>query len=301
MSRPTTLSLYSANNSATLPHQRTLRFPTPLDLTDCEVAIDRLQVPISWPNVNALNQTFQYVWPGDGNTYTVVLQPGELSPAAISAALAGVQFNHGHYLYNSTTGVYSYFLFLAFNPVVYRTTITAYPLPSAMPSGFAYGTSVDGTPSWTLPSTPQTPQLVVPPIPSNGYGSLQPFGAPPPTTSFSTLIGVVPGSYPPTAPYVAQYTYAGTAAPSSLVQTVLVSCDRVNSVFNSNTNLLYSFTPSAGYGDLQDEQPPFPHWMPCGGGKVQSLTVSLLDQGSNPLILNDPNIHIRLSVRKRLL
>ena len=300
MSHQTTLSLYSANNSATAPHQRTLRFPTPLDLTDCELAVDRLQVPISWPNVNSQNNTFSYVWPGDGQTYAVVLQPGELSPAAISAALAGIMFSHGHYLYNSNTGVYQYFLFLAFNPVVYRTSITAYPLPTSMPSGFTYGTSTDDTPSWTLPSTSTTPQLIVPPIASNGYGNLQPLGSPAPTTSFSTLVGVLPGSYPPTTPYTTQYTYAGTAAPSSLVQTVLLSCDRVNSVYNSNTNLLYSFTPSAGYGDLQDEQPPFPQWMPCGGGKVQSLTVSLLDQSSNPLILNDPNVHIRLTVRKRL-
>ena len=294
---PLTLSLYSANNAATLPHQRTLRFHSPLDLVDCEMALERLQLPISWPNVNSANGYFSYIWV-DGQTYAVTLQPGELSQAAIAAALQQTLFANGHYLVNASTGVTNYYLGLQWNSNLYRTVITATPLPTSMPSGFAYGTSLSGAPAWTLPSSAKSPQLVVPPLVDNNYGALQPFGQAPPTTSFSTLVGVVPGTYPASSSSVL-YATAGTLAPSSLVSTVLVACDRVNSAFNSNTNLLYSFTPSAGYANLCDEQPSTPQWLPCGGGKAQSLTLSLLDQNGMPLQLLDPSVHVRLTIRRR--
>ena len=294
---PVTLSLYSANNAATLPHQRTLRFFTPFDMADCEIALERLQLPISWPNVSSANNTFSYIWV-DGQTYAVTLQPGELSQAAISAALQQTLFANGHYLVNASTGITNYYLSLQWNSNLYRTVITATPLPGTMPSGFAYGTSLSGAPAWTLPSTPKSPQLVVPPLLDNGYGALQPYGQAPPTTSFSTLVGVVPGTYP-AAPSSVLYATAGTLAPASLVSTVIVACDRVSCSHNTLASVLYSFTPSAGFANLQDESPSTPQWMACSGGRVGSVTISLLTQDMLPLQLLDPSVHIRLTIRRR--
>lgn len=294
---PLTVALYNANNVATASHIRTIRFMSPLDLTDCELAVERLQVPISWPNVNSMNAAFSYVWV-DSKSYTVTLQPGELSLAAIASALQLAQFSNGHYLANSTTGASNYYLSLAFNSNLYRTVLTALPLPSSMPSGFTYGTSLSGAPAWSLPSSPQSAQLVIPPIPANGYGAQQPFGRAPSTTSFSALIGVAPGSYPP-APSAVPYATAGTAAPMNLVQTVLVTCDRASCPYNTNNNLVYSFIPSAGYADLQDEQPSTPQWTTCISGKTLTLSVAFHDQNGMPLQLLDPAVHVRLTIRKR--
>ena len=100
-----------------------MRFATPLDLAGCEMALDRLQLPVSWPNVNSLNNTFSYQWV-DGKTYQVILNaPSEQTIAGIAQYLQLVMFNNGHYIINTATGAITYYLSLAFNQNLYRTTI----------------------------------------------------------------------------------------------------------------------------------------------------------------------------------
>ena len=222
---PLTLSLYSANNVASMPHMRTLRFATPVDFSNTEIALDRLQLINSWPNVNAQDGTFSYTWI-DGTTYTVQLVAGEWNLPAINSQLQATMAANGHILQptaQNTAGSPMYFLSIAFSQVLYRTVLTATPLPTTMPSGYQYGTSTTGAPAWQLPSQPKAPQLNIPQPQAllSSYYTI-PTVSTPRAPSFSGLIGVPPGTYP-SAP---SFQTVGLMAPTSLVNTVLVTCDR---------------------------------------------------------------------------
>ena len=294
---PVTISVYQGNNVATQAHQRTIRFSEPIDLTGTEICLNRISIPVSWPNVTSQNNSFAYVW-SDGQTYPVVIASGEYTISALAAAFTSQMMADGHYLINPSTGATMFFLLITFAQNLYRTVLTALPVPTTMPSGYTYGTSTNGTASWTLPSTSTTPQFIIPAIPVSPYGNLQPYGLPPPTVSFSSLIGVTSGTYPAT-PSSVPYAYVATQAPSNPVSLIAVTCDRVFSAFNSNSNLLYAFTATAGFGVVQDEQPQFGQWAQAGGGWATTLTFSLLDQLGAPLLLNDPAVHLRFTIRKR--
>ena len=111
------------------------------------------------------NNTFSYQW-ADGKTYQVILNaPSEQTIPGIAQYLQVVMFNNGHYIINTATGAVIYYLSLAFNQILYRTTISATPLPTTMPANSTYGTSTSAAQAWTLPSSPNIPSSLSLPLP----------------------------------------------------------------------------------------------------------------------------------------
>jgi hypothetical protein len=149
------------------------------------VALADLSLPYTWPNVGSVfpyqSNSFQYVWV-DGNTYTVTLPQDWYNADTLSAYLQQVMTVNGHYLQSSSTSSPNlYYLSMTSNFAAgNRTVLTCTPVPSSLPA--TYSIPSGAAPAWSLPSTPKTPQFIIPGMAS---GNSAPY-------TFSSLIGVLP-------------------------------------------------------------------------------------------------------------
>jgi hypothetical protein len=262
---------------ATGTNQLSMKLRQSFQAASCEVALKDFSLRISWPNVSPLynNTTFSYVWI-DGTTHQVVLPSSQLNVDSINLFLQTVFVANGHYLASTTSGANLYFMSLAFDQVFLRTLLTCSLVPTSAPTGFALPAGA----GWMFPVSPVVPQFVVPAIPLA-------FNNQPSLTSFSSLIGLVPGTYPLTVS--ATFQTLGTSPPAlNTVQRVFVLLDKAINRFQPGAALqtaIYSFPVVQPFGELQREQPPKWSWTTLVDGPVEFLTMALVDQSGNALPL----------------
>lgn len=296
--------LFNQQNNATPPsttggyaNKFTINLPQNLVLRNAEVALSNLFCYYSWFNVKVeyANNTFQYSIPGVGGPYTVTLPDGIYSFADVNGYLKTAMKTNGHYLVD-TNGLEVYYLSLASNATYYKVTLTATPLPSALPLG------------WTNPAgvmvlsgaTVYCPQLIVPAAtPAAGDANL--IGR----SSFSKLIGFVPGSYPSTATTATTYYRNSDAVPLlTMTNNINVSCSLVNTSFINPLagSFVYTFTPvNATSGSQLAQVPSNLNFFPAVDINASQVSIQLLDDNFLPLQVLDPAITCTLIIRQQTL
>ena len=258
----TIISLFPSNNTSSAPGQFIYQSNVgPLSFNSkSKIALSKLSLNYSWRNVTVAynNNSISYKWLG--TSYVVSINDGCYSIDDISSTIQNTMKLNGHYLLNTTTNVEMYFLTLASNTTFSGIQLTCIPIPTTMPTGF----SLPSNAVWALPSTAQTPQLVVP------------------STNISTLLGYTAGIYPPST-ISSEYQTLSTSPPVLFpVQSIQVLCNCVVNRFNPN--MLYSFQPSGIYDSLIQIEPVNKNYIQLSSGDYTQMTFTLVDQNGVNLV-----------------
>ena len=244
-----------------------------------EIALCSLQMYYSWFNVNSSlykNNVYEYIWI-DGNTYSVNMPNGFYSVDDLNNFLESVMIANNHYLIDTTTGNFVYYLQLETNATYYAVQMNAYVVPNIMPAGFAYPAGA----TWVLPAIAQTPRVT---ILNNG---------------FVDLIGFSAGTYPPTSPYTTTYSKISDFAPQlNPISSIQITCSITNNMYSSQSKQIYAFgVPEVVFGGNILVQTPEFAFSKIISGQYNQFEVEIIDQNGRPINLQDPQICITLIIR----
>jgi hypothetical protein len=270
-----------------------LPYPLVIDNT-MEISLTSFFMFYSWFNISAFynNNFLSYRWI-DNIVYPINIPDSQLSASDLGLFIQYVMGQNGHYIQQTVSGAttYMYFISLVVNTVYYRNTLTCTPV--VCPTGWTQATPTISP--WTAPVGPfgstlgYVPQLIIPSITT---GSI---------TSMSSLIGYLPGSYPPTfSQALIPYMINGTLIPNiSPVSAVNISLNLVaNSAFNPNPQTIYSFSPNVTFGSQIQINPAEFVWLSCNQGNYSEILLQLYDQLGAPLQNVDSDIIANFVIRK---
>jgi hypothetical protein len=326
-----TITFTQANN-ATPPsytaggyaNTMTINLPTPMELSNADVALASLYCYYSWFNISAnfQNNTLSYTlpptagntWAGAAAPYTVftnsstpaVIGDGLYSIADLNNALAFTFQYNGHY-YIDANGSNVYPITISVNTTGYTINITLSQLYSSgnIPTGWTVPATSIGGPKFTTTTFTNNcvASLNIPATgnPAGTYVNGQ--------TSMSKVLGFTPASYPvqtgnPNLITAGQFQYQSQYPPQvGVINSVNVACNLVNASTISplGASVIYNFAPNVQSGQLIQEQPTNLVWLPVTQGKYNSISFTLLTDAFRPLPIVDPAVSVTLLIRRRTL
>jgi hypothetical protein len=262
------------------------RFPTgSVNFDGDAVAIGSISLYYSWYNITSAttgsgynNNEFQYVWYSAGVpvTITVTLPDGAYEIDDLNAYLQFVMVNNNHYLVDGG-GNFVYYLEFVANTTYGRVQFNSYPIPTALPGGWA------APPGFTFPAVASTPQIIISA-----------------TNNFGKVIGFPAGTYPALT-QATTYSQLSPLTPQITdINSLIVSCNLLNNKFSVPNTLLYSFAPRlSNFGSLIVEQPANLQFCEIQDGSYTFIEVEFRDQNLNRVQILDTNLVILLLIAKK--
>ena len=296
---PSTISYLNLNQASVSPTQPNVfqyRYPSgSVTYKNARIAIQSIIIPYSWLNVNQTqynNTAIQLKMPvtiaavSVQTTINITIPDGFYTIDALNQYLQSQMIAGGYYLVNSS-GNNVFYLEIVANPQLNNAQLNVYPVPTALPSGYSYGT----TATWgaagigSLPTTAnQVPQLTTL---ANNFGSLIGFAQ---STTFpsSTTSSVVVSTLSSTVPQITP------------VQNILIGCSLVRNIDASPTNIIATVPLTSAYATNIIYQPSEYIWMPILNGNVSSFQIIFYDQAFNQLPMVDTNVSIALITEREI-
>jgi hypothetical protein len=278
-----------------------LRYDFPRDIEFKEgdtLALSNLHIYLSWFNISAKynNNRIQYKWYNniDGipdDLFTIDIPDGFYSIQTLNEYFISVMTQRGHYLETLDGKNHIYFIELTTNSTYYSTSFRLSSLSDQYDfgEGLQSVTEVCKAPTtWVLPSTFQAPEVIIPS--NNNLGEL--LGYKPQTLRQDTTGEIINKTY----------SFLSNFAPNMMPSSsYIMTSNLVDNEMGIPNNILYSFTVpnNTGFGDLIS-----PHndlvYSKIKPGIYRHIEIQIYDQEFRPLIIQDPNMLINLSILKKL-
>jgi hypothetical protein len=269
------------------PYNDTYKYTFPTGMVrfeDCEIAVASLTFWYSFYNITELNRNNYYTYTWNANTttsYDVTIPDGSYQIDDLNAFLQFTFIQNKHYLIDAS-GNYVYYLEILWNPTKYLNEIIAYPLPTTLPTGWSYPSGA----TWTLPATPQTPQIAV-----TRYTSVQ--------RGLGWWLGFDTGTYPPTPQTSIYNVLAQNIDRMFPVSSVVLGCSLLQNTLAVPATTLFTM-PVEGhtYGERVSSIGQFA-FVPITDGQYNEFFIRLYDQDGNRLVVNDPDLSVSMVIRKK--
>lgn len=270
------------------------RFPNSVVLKDKYIAVSSISMYYSWFNITTVytNNTFTYTWNGTVNkTYTITIPDGLWDISSINNYIQFICLQNGTYW--TVSGTYYYPFELIVNTNRYAIQLNTYQIPTSTPSG---GT----TPPAGWPTTVFNSVVTFPSefneivgysagfASANNVGGGITFQTPSKLTNYASVNSANTISYlSDLPPQVQPYS------------SVLFSLSNINNPYTQPSSIIYSLNSSVGVGELISEKPPNFMWNRMIDGTYSELRLTFLGPNLQPLIINDPNMTILLTIRDK--
>jgi len=245
---------------------------------DLEMCVGSITMPYSFFNVSSFyqNKTLQYNFPTSTTpiSRTLTLNDGFYTVTDINNALQADMIAAGLYLLDSA-GNYVFYLNLSYDTTFYAIRLISYAFPTSLPSGF---TNPAGR---TFPAVASTPQLSIPA-----------------TNSLGTILGFLPGAYPPAVQATNYNILSNTTPVGSTVQSLIVRCNLAYNPVSMPSDCVDAFPINTTFGSNITYDPAFEKWVQLRNGTYSSAIVTIVDQNFNQIFAQDPNVAITLLFRK---
>jgi hypothetical protein len=249
-----------------------------INFTKNEIALGTTQLYYSWYNITSAyrNNSYSYVWV-DGITYNVIMPDGNYSIDDINTYLQSFMIANTHYLVNSSTNQFSYYIQWETNATYYAVQLNTYVVPSVLPAGYAL--PVGST--WALPAISTTPQISI----------LQ--------NNFRSIIGFNAGIYPAVVPQAVTFSVLSTTSPQiNPISSLQITCSIASNPYSSQSKVIYAFgVPETPFGGQILIQVPEYTFTKIVDGNYNEFEVSIVDQNGFPVALIDPQISIMLVIK----
>ena len=257
---------------------------------DYEICVSSISIPYSWNNVSTYynNKLFTLIFPTAATTvtYAITLPDGFYTVTDINNYIQQQCLNNGAYLIDSSSNNV-FFIAMAYNSTYYGIQVLAYSVPTALTVGsVVYTRPTTGLYSTTgtgLPTTGNTPQLV---IPASG--------------SIGTIIGYAAGTYP-AAQTIVNQSFLSTLTPiGTTVNSLVIQCSLVSNRVTVPSDILDSMPiTSTSFGSNIVYNPSFEKFVHIANGTYSGFTITFRDQNLNDIYAKDPNASITLIIRKK--
>jgi hypothetical protein len=252
----------------------------------------------SWFNVTTASQnnTILFTWDSAGATYTITIPDGLYEIADINGYLQWWFIQNGFY-YIDSGGSYVYMAELIVNGSRYSIQLNTFYNYSAgtLPVGWTTPSNFAG-----YPTQRQNPVIVF----NTSFNAIVGY-----TAGFTSNSNILNAYTPPTASSSNNYVSKSTAGALSYLSNtapqvqpnsnVLFALSNVNSPYSRPTGIIYSLNPNVAVGEQVFEVPPNFIWTKLISGFHSSITLTILGTDGKPLIINDPNMTILLSIRDK--
>jgi len=250
-----------------------------------KIALSSITMFYSTPNITSLynNNKFQYLWI-DGFTYDVNIPDGFYEVSNINDFLHQTMINNKHYLIETATGNFVYFLTLVANNVTYKIDLTAFPINTTIYPGATYNLPVGA--SWTVPvGAAVNPQLNI--LGAYTFGAVIGFANPLANNLYPAVNNI-------TTTTIVSSTITAQVSPLS---TFTLKCSLVNNNYTIPNSIIYSFPPFGVFGSQFSVTPPEFSFIDVNAGNYADFRVSLTDQEDKPIVILDPDITILLVIK----
>ena len=276
------------------------RFPGSVVLKDKYIAVSNISMFYSWFNIttNSRNNTLTYTWTSGvtTTTYTILIPDGLYEITAINNYCQFTMIQNGTYWIDSTSGDYYYPFEILVNSNRYAVQLNTYLIPTSAPVGTTIPANFAGWPSTTQNSVVIFPALF------NLIVGYQP--------NFTSNANISNSYVPPATPDKTQNFVAKNGAGtisylsdrSPQVQpnnNVLFSISNINNPYSQPSSIIYSLNPNVGICEQIYETPPNFMWNKLIDGTYNELRLTFLGTDLRPLIINDPNMTILLTIRDK--
>jgi hypothetical protein len=270
-------------------------FPNSVNLKDKYIAVSSVSMYYSWFNITSAfsNNTFSYTWTAGTTTttYTITIPDGLYQIVDINSYIQFICIKNATYW--TISGVNYYPFEMLINAPIYAIQINTYLIPTSLPSGATIPT---GFPGW-----PTTTQNSVITIPSN-FNNVIGF-----TAGFTTYNNIGnPSGLPVETNYVSKNQSTGTISYTSTLSpqlqqnnNVLFSISNINNPYAQPSSIIYSLNPNVAVGEQIIDRPPNFMWNKLIDGTYNQLRLTLLGTNLQPLLINDPNMTILLTIRDK--
>ena len=251
-----------------------------------KIALASITMYNSTPNISAAlgNNTYQYKWI-DATTYTVTMPDGFYEISDMNNFLHQTMLNNGHYLTEISTNNAVWFLTMSVNTSTYKIDLLAFPMINTFytPALYTTPTPPSPIPAWSVPASSTNPQFIIP------------------ATNFDDIIGFAAGTYPAAQNNTAIVVSSSSVPPQvNPLSSYLVKCNLVNNPYGIPNSLIYSFPPSASFGQQFVVAPNEYSFIDAQEGYYNTMRVEITDQNDRPTIILDSNINILVVITDRI-
>jgi len=253
-----------------------------------KVALSSITMFYSTPNITEINNNnkFQYIWI-DGLTYDVNIPEGFYEISNINDFLHQTFINNKHYLVETATGNFVYFMTLVSNSVTYKIDLTTFPINTTLYPPATYNLPAGAT--WAVPTTTPAlnPQLNL--IGSRNFGSIIGFAQP-------LANNIFPSTNNTNVTTITSSTITPQVSPLS---TFTLKCSLVNNNYSIPNSIIYSFPPFGAFGSQFSVTPPEFSFIDVNVGYYSDFRVTITDQDDRPTTILDPDLTILLVVKSK--
>ncbi len=253
-----------------------------------KIALSSLTMFYSTPNITSLygNNTFQYTWV-DGISYEVNIPDGFYEVSNLNDFLHQSMINNKHYLVETASGNFVYFLTLVANNVTYKIDLTSFPMNTTLYPSATYNLPAGAI--WTIPTTTPAlnPRLVL--SQGNAFGSVIGFDT-------SSAFNLFPTSNITNVTTITSSTITPQVSPLS---TFTLKCSLVNNNYTIPNSIIYSFPPFGTFGSQFSVTPPEFSFIDVIAGQYNSFRMSFTDQSDRPITILDSDITLLLVVKAK--
>jgi hypothetical protein len=251
-----------------------------------KIALASITMYNSTPNISAAlgNNTFQYRWI-DAGVYTVTMPDGFYEISDMNNFLHQTMLNNGHYLTEKSTNNAVWFLTMSVNTSTYKIDLLAFPMINTFYTSALYDTPTPPSPipAWSVPASSTNPQFIIP------------------ATKFDDIIGFAAGTYPAAQNNTAIVVSSSSVPPQvNPLSSYLVKCNLVNNPYGIPNSLIYSFPPSASFGQQFVVAPNEYSFIDAQEGYYNTMRIEITDQNDRPTIILDSNINILVVITDRI-
>ena len=254
-----------------------------VNLKDHQIALNKININYSWPNVTEANNIFTISWKVGATftdfTATIPANTNYESIAALNSWLQSFMITNKLYLINASSQNVYYMQFVA-NPTYYGVSLNLYLVPTSSPAGYSAPASFPGYPTVSCTMKANFPT----------------------TNTFYKLIGFAAGvDFDGTSSAI---SYVSSFTPQlSPTSSIYVSCNIVMNPLslNGSTSIINTFTTkSTAYGVTIVVEPNETIWFDINGGSISAIIVEFHDQNLVALNIRDPDISVQLLIRDKL-
>lgn len=244
-----------------------------------KIALSKLNVFYSWPNISTTNNTFSISWPTGAGAYsdfsiTIPAYSNYSSVEDLNDYLKTILIANGLYIINTTSGDYLYYMSFVSNPNLYGVSLVQNLVPTSLPSGYSLPSNFI---SW--PSVSRTMKFTTD------------------TSDFNKLIGFAASTIfnGNTSAIVYNSTITAQLSPVSSVNITLNLANNPLSL-NVDSTVIYTFTTKdTAYGSIINVEPINLVYYDITSSN-NLLILSFTDQDGRALYIQDSQISALLLV-----
>jgi hypothetical protein len=297
-------------------NQFVYNFPNSISFPNHEISVQNISMYYAWANINSTslhNNTFYYTWgvagqaPPYSQQFAVVIPDGLYEISTINHFLQFTMIQNGHYLIDTATGNYVYFIEMVVSPSNYTVQINTFPVPviagppATAPTGYTLPTSPTAWSYYGASFVP-TVSMANPNIVANVVGATHPF------TDFYKIIGfdsttttnaVTAGDYRIVAGGVTASTNSVIAPQVQPNPTLFLAISNIDNKYSNPSTIVYQLSADVAFGQLINITPPQFAYNKLIPGTYNGLRLQILGTNFQPIQILDPAITITLVIRDR--